>query len=1216
MNSFHSPSLFQRDGRISLSWHFGTDVTGFRAASYASCKSLKIRKRVVNTACFSEDGAQNARVARPRTVESLETTSPDSSWDDARPAVQPARDRASTRERGNSNGKAVSQYLQKQIQKMGEEGSQPGAQGKEEELIRPRECNISTTSIASRADEGVSSPENRSSQNVKRTLQRVLEAHALLASKLQNDQMETTPSSALETVKADLGTKNTISMAREVLAGFSKGSVENDRVGERSMADNGNGVQVWGASLTRSGLAKPLTGKGNLWKRDLGTVHGLHSLTDQPYIVQKVVGALSGLRSNSSVINTMNGYLGQVTVSDLHQVLYVLGDTKEWLTALQVFQWMQALPDLKPDELVYRTIINVLINARRMNVAEAVFEEFVKSGMSPSHDDYVILMSGYTKCGSLQRGIGILQKMREAGIHPQVSAYNVILEGCTRSTRGLDIAIQIRDQMKLENVALDRTSYTFMLSIYSRKGLYKEIIDTFEQMRLSSCVPDRIPCHIILTAHSKLGDINGMMEAHRILMDMGLQQDSVTFNIIMNALNRVGRIRDVDRYWALMRMGRIVPDLTTCSILINAFGRARDWHKVDLVLAEMETYGIKADLMIYNSLISVYGKAGLFYEVELVVKSLRAEIARREDLGNSSLAFDLVTYNTLLDVYGKAGRLDDVIYWFGEMKKSGVQPDVLTFDSLVNAYGKASHYDGVKEVLELFRKYNYKSDLVFYNTLLFMFGKGGHYADAWKILEDMKAAGFMPTSETYNSLILAFGRGSIQQGLQVFADMIASNVDPNMVTFRLLMDIHAKKGLVDECLNIYYESQKYPDCKYDESLMSAALRACCNMRCIEKAEEIVMSAEADGISIPVACYNWLILGHGKKGQWQEAENTLERMKANGVKPVAQSFSFLLEAYSLSGQIPKGEKLIVKMKEENLIYGIAGHNSLLRFYMRAGDIGSIIQTYETCQTRGPKPNQSSFVPMIEALTKENTVDERFWGIAQDLENAPFDVHFAIHGALLSALGRCGQSPDADRLLGILKRLGCSPDICNLFEEGEAAQSKLSGEEAWKRLATLFNSLEQEGVNMEAERNFHNALIDALWRFDYKLRALKVTELSVSLGVFGSNVCQWKDCWSLDVRFAGTGAAQILLLTWLSGIRQAIKSGEKMPSKVKILLAWEWQLRTGENWGARDGVSAHLNALKAPFVLVKEGQELEASVSTLRKWLLKEKTAQGLVFNSKL
>lgn len=146
---------------------------------------------------------------------------------------------------------------------------------------------------------------------------------------------------------------------------------------------------------------------------------------------------------------------------------------------------------------------------------------------------------------------------------------------------------------------------------------------------------------------------------------------------------------------SFLLQSRVVPDLTTCSILINAFGRAREWEKIDMVLAEMETYGIKADLMVYNALMSVYGKAGLFYEVELVVKSLKAEIARLEELGNTSLAMDLVTYNTLLDVYGKAGRLNDVIHWFAEMKKAGVQPDVLTFNSLVNAYGKASHFDGV-----------------------------------------------------------------------------------------------------------------------------------------------------------------------------------------------------------------------------------------------------------------------------------------------------------------------------------------------------------------------------------------------------------------------------------------------------------------------------------------------------------------------------------------
>jgi pentatricopeptide repeat protein len=53
------------------------------------------------------------------------------------------------------------------------------------------------------------------------------------------------------------------------------------------------------------------------------------------------------------------------------------------------------------------------------------------------------------------------------------------------------MAAQLRDQMRLENVDPDRATYSFMINMYSRKGLYTEIIDTFEQMRSSNCVPDR-----------------------------------------------------------------------------------------------------------------------------------------------------------------------------------------------------------------------------------------------------------------------------------------------------------------------------------------------------------------------------------------------------------------------------------------------------------------------------------------------------------------------------------------------------------------------------------------------------------------------------------------------------------------------------------------------------------------------------------------------------
>lgn len=341
-----------------------------------------------------------------------------------------------------------------------------------------------------------------------------------------------------------------------------------------------------------------------------------------------------------------------------------------------------------------------------------------------------------------------------------------------------------------------------------------------------------------------------------------------------------------------------------------------------------------------------------------------------------------------------------------------------------------------------------------------------------------------------------------------------------------------------------------------------------------------------------------------------------RMEEKDITPNAQSLSFLLEGYSLSGQIPKGEAIIVKLKEQKLIPDTAGYNALLRFYTRTGDIPSAFQIYELLQSRGPKLNQSSFVPMIEVLAQEGAVDERFWGVIRDLENAPFPPKYIIHTAMLMALAKCGQKPDAGPLTVALERLGCPQDICALLRDSGITKSG-PNKGLWERLSALFQLLDREGLNIEVQRAFHNALIDALWSFEYEMRALKVTELSVAHGIFGLDVCQWKaESWTLDVRYAGAGAAQILLLTWLAGIRQAIKSAEKVPPKVRILLAWEWQLRTGENWGARDAVSAHLSDLKAPFVLVKEGQELEAPGGTMRTWLLKDATAEGLVFNSKV
>ena len=99
------------------------------------------------------------------------------------------------------------------------------------------------------------------------------------------------------------------------------------------------------------------------------------------------------------------------------------------------------MPDYKPDEPVYRTMIILLTNCRRMDVAEATFEDFLKVDRGPGHEDYVVLISGFVKSGSLQRALAILAKMRGAGVRPQLSAYNVLLDGCTKSSKGVCVCV-------------------------------------------------------------------------------------------------------------------------------------------------------------------------------------------------------------------------------------------------------------------------------------------------------------------------------------------------------------------------------------------------------------------------------------------------------------------------------------------------------------------------------------------------------------------------------------------------------------------------------------------------------------------------------------------------------------------------------------------------------------------------------------------------------
>jgi pentatricopeptide repeat protein len=100
---------------------------------------------------------------------------------------------------------------------------------------------------------------------------------------------------------------------------------------------------------------------------------------------------------------------------------------------------MRGVANHKPDMTIYQTMINLLGKAQRMAVAESLFEGMVKEGLELGQNEFASLIVGCIRTGSLQRGIAMLEKMKEMGMHPSISTYNTLIDGLQELQRVISL---------------------------------------------------------------------------------------------------------------------------------------------------------------------------------------------------------------------------------------------------------------------------------------------------------------------------------------------------------------------------------------------------------------------------------------------------------------------------------------------------------------------------------------------------------------------------------------------------------------------------------------------------------------------------------------------------------------------------------------------------------------------------------------------------------
>ncbi|KAK5658267.1 hypothetical protein OQA88_2242 [Cercophora sp. LCS_1] len=112
-------------------------------------------------------------------------------------------------------------------------------------------------------------------------------------------------------------------------------------------------------------------------------------------------------------------------------------------------------------------------------------------------------------------------------------------------------------------------------------------------------------------------------------------------------------------------------------------------------------------------------------------------------------------YNALIGKLGKARRIDDCLFYFGEMRALGIKPTSVTYGTIVNALCRVSDEKFAEQLFdEMEGMPNYKARPAPYNSMMqFFLTTKRDKAKVLEYYERMKSKGIAPTAHTFKLLV-------------------------------------------------------------------------------------------------------------------------------------------------------------------------------------------------------------------------------------------------------------------------------------------------------------------------------------------------------------------------------------------------------------------------------------------------------------------------------
>ncbi|XP_052206947.1 pentatricopeptide repeat-containing protein At1g06710, mitochondrial [Diospyros lotus] len=742
--------------------------------------------------------------------------------------------------------------------------------------------------------------------------------------------------------------------------------------------------------------------------------------------------------------------------------------------------WNVALEELgrlkdfgyKPQSATYNNLVQVFLEADRLDTAYLVYREMSDSGFRmnaytlgcfarslcragrwrealdliekeefvPDTVIYTKMISGLCEASLFEEAMDFLSRMRSNSCAPNAITYRTLLCGCLNK-RQLGRSKRILKMMIAEGCYPSPHIFNSLLYAYCRAQDYSYAYKLLKKMAQCGCQPGYVSYNILIGGICGNEEVPGESalqlaeNAYKEMLDAGHVLNKVNITYFAGCLCGAGKYDRAYNIICEMMTKGFIPDCYTYSKVIGFLCNASKVEKAFQLFEEMKRNGIVPDVYTYTMLIDSFCKVGLIQQAHRWF----------DEMLRDGCTPNVVTYTALIHAYMKAKKISRANELFEMMLSEGCTPNIITYSALIDGYCKAGE---IQKALQIYAKMRgsvgssdidmyFRADsntqepnVVTYGALIDGLCKAHKVKEAHELLAAMSREGCKPNHVVYDALIDGFCKaGGLDKAREIFAIMLEHGYNPNIFTYSSLIDRLFKDKELDLALKVLSKMLE-SSCPPNVITYTEMIDGLCKVGKTDEAYKLMLMMEEKGCDPNVVTYTAMIDGFGKAGKVSKCLELFRQMGTKNCAPNYITYRVLINHCCVSGLLDEARLLLEEMKQTYWPRHMASYRKVIEgfnreFIMNLGLLDEISGNDHV-------PVTPIYRILIESFRKAGRLE-----VALELHkeiSSSSVFHSAdriMYSSLIESLSASCKVDKAFELYGEMTRRGGLPDLSVFF-----------------------------------------------------------------------------------------------------------------------------------------------------------------------------------------